>query len=252
MADEFTTKLDAYADGELPSAEMRTLDAHVRSCSTCAADLLARVQMKRAIKSAGNRYEPGPEFRAKIEHQLRPRVRARFSMGRAWAFAAALACLLVVAGVTYNYFQNERLARTRLMSELVDLHVAALADPNPVQVPSSDRHTVKPWFQGKIPFTFDLPELQNTGFTLIGGRLTYLDQIAGAELIYQVRKHYISVFIFPEQTAGGSFDLAKRSRQSAFSLESFTHEGLRYFLISDTGDSDLNKLSDLLKSAGRE
>jgi len=250
MADEFTAKLDAYLDGELSSAEMSGLDTHVRTCPPCAADVLNRVQMKRAIKSAGMKYEPRAEFRAKIERQLKPRT--RFSRARAWAFAAGLACLFVVGSLGFNYFQRERLARTRLMSEVVDLHVAALADPNPVQVPSSDRHTVKPWFQGKIPFTFDLPELQNTGFTLIGGRLTYLDQVPGAELIYQVRKHYISVFIFQEQAAGQSFDIARRSKQAAFALQSFTHEGLRYILISDTGDEDLGKLADLLKSAQRE
>src|SRR5262249_1679204 len=250
MADEFTPKLDAYLDSELPSSEMRALDAHVRVCQSCAADVLSRVQMKRAIQSAGMRYAPRAEFRAKIERQLKPRVRC--SRARAWAFAAGLACLLVVGSVGFNYLERAGLARTRLMSEVVDLHVAALADPNPVQVPSSDRHTVKPWFQGKVPFTFDLPELQSTGFTLIGGRLTYLEQVPGAELIYQVRKHYISVFIFQEQAAGQSFDIARRSKHAAFSLQSFTHEGLRYILISDTGDEDLGKLVDLLKSAQRE
>jgi anti-sigma factor RsiW len=251
MADEFTSKLDAYLDGELAGADMKALDAHVRACPACAADVLGRVQMKRAIKSASQRYEPRSEFRAKIERRLKPR--AGFpKMFRAWAYAAAVACLLFVVAVGYNYYQRERLAGERLASEIVDLHVAALADPNPVQVPSSDRHTVKPWFQGKIPFTFDLPELQNTGFTLLGGRLTYLDQTAGAELIYQVRKHYISVFIFPQQSSGQTTDLAAKSKHAAFSLQSFTHQGLRYVLISDTGDSDLGRLSDLLKSAQRE
>src|SRR5215470_956015 len=251
MADEFTAKLDTYLDGELAADDMKALDAHLRACPSCAADVLGRVQMKRAIKSAGQRFEPSAEFRARMERKLKPKASFFPKMVRAWAYAAAVACLLLVIGAGYNFSQRQRLASERLSSEIVDLHVAALADPNPVQVPSSDRHTVKPWFQGKIPFTFDLPELQNTGFTLIGGRLTYLNQTAGAELIYQVRKHYISVFIFP-QSSGQTLDVAPQASHAAFSLQSFTHEGLRYVLISDTGDADLSKLSDLLKSARRE
>ena len=251
MADEFTSKLDAYVDGELSFAEMKTLDAHLHSCQSCAGDVLGRVQMKRAIKTAGQRYEPSPEFRARMERKLKPRSDFPKRL-RAWAYVAAVAAVLFVVGMAYNYFERERLASERLASEIVDLHVAALADPNPVQVPSSDRHTVKPWFQGKIPFTFDLPELQNTGFTLIGGRLTYLNQTPGAELIYQVRKHYISVFIFPQQMAGQTIDMSAKSTHAAFSLQSFTHESLRYILISDTGNTDLSKLADLLKSAHRE
>jgi len=251
MADEFTSKLDAYVDGELTAAELKACDTHLRACPSCTAEVLGRVQMKRAVRSAGQRYEPSPEFRVKMERKLKPRSNFP-AVFRAWAYALAVACLLFVIGTGYNYFQRERLARERLASEIVDLHVAALADPNPVQVPSSDRHTVKPWFQGKIPFTFDLPELQNTGFTLIGGRLTYLNQTSGAELIYQVRKHYISVFIFPQPTAGQTFDLGSQSTHAAFSLQSFIHQGLRYVLISDTGNNDLSKLADLLKSAQRE
>src|SRR5436309_11189343 len=71
---------------------------------------------------------------------------------------------------------------------------------------STDRHTVKPWFQGKIPFAFDLPEIQNSEFSLLGGRMTYLGQTPGAHLIYDVRKHHISVFVFQERSLPARFD----------------------------------------------
>ena len=86
-----------------------------------------------------------------------------------------------------------------MVSELADLHVATLASANPVDVVSTDRHTVKPWFAGRIPFTFNLPELQDSPFTLVGGKVSYLNQSPGAELIYRVRQHQISVFIFQEK-----------------------------------------------------
>ena len=104
---------------------------------------------------------------------------------------------------------SDRSARQQAFSEIADLHVGTLASASPVDVISTDRHTVKPWFQGKIPFSFNLPDLQNTEFSLLGGRLTYLDQTPGAQLIYDYRKHHISVFVFQERSLpaslGGEF-----------------------------------------------
>src|SRR6202035_78342 len=126
LCESWKVKLDTYLDGELPSEEMRTFDAHVHSCPSCAADALARVQMKRGIQAAGKRFAPSAEFRRR--------------------------------------------------------------------------------FQGKIPFAFDLPEVQNSEFTLLGGRMTYAGQSPGAHLIYTVRKHEISVFVFQEGAFRGSWD----------------------------------------------
>ena len=108
----------------------------------------------------------------------------------------------VVGSLTSTYV-GTRSGRDQVFSEIADLHVATLASSSPVDVISTDRHTVKPWFQGKIPFAFDLPELQNSEFSLLGGRMTYLDQTPGAHLIYDVRKHHISVFVFQERSLPG-------------------------------------------------
>src|ERR1700681_3588703 len=113
---------------------------------------------------------------------------------------------LAVASLLTTYLGVERSRREQAYSEIADLHVAALASSSRVDVVSSDRHTVKPWFQGKIPFAFDLPEVQNSEFSLLGGRMTYLGQTPGAHLIYQVRKHEISVFVFREGALRGRWD----------------------------------------------
>ncbi len=134
------------------------------------------------------------------------------------------------------------------MSELADLHVATLASSNPVDVVSTDRHTVKPWFEGKVPFTFNLPELQNSPFVLVGGRVTYLNQSPGAELIFRVRLHQISVFIFQEKDMGNVGSDGALAAHS-FGIRSWSHSGLRYFVIGDASAQDLDKLSELLKSA---
>ena len=141
--------------------------------------------------------------------------------------------------------------RQQAFSEIADLHVATLASTNPVDVLSTDRHTVKPWFQGKIPFTFNLPELQNSEFTLLGGRLTYLGQAPGAHLIYQVRKHQISVFIFQERDMKGGLgsDPEVRRRRS-FEVETWGQDSLRYFVIGDANVGDIRELASRLKAAG--
>jgi anti-sigma factor RsiW len=250
LGDEFTSRLDLYLDGELPASEMKAVDAHLRGCPSCAADVLGRVQMKRALQSAGKRYHASPELRARIQRQIAPRARA--SVGRLWLSAAAVIAVLLVATLVVNYVGQQRLRREQALSEIVDLHVAALASTNPVDVPSSDRHTVKPWFQGKIAFTFNLPELENSEFTLLGGRVAYLHQTPGAELIYHIRKHNISVFIFPEQAISPAWRMGSRTtRHLYFNLQTWSEAGLRYILISDTTAQDVAKLADMLKAAAR-
>ena len=115
---------------------------------------------------------------------------------------------------------------------------------------SSDRHTVKPWFQGKIPFAFDLPELQNSEFSLLGGRMTYLDQTPGAHLIYDVRKHHISVFVFQERSLRARLDENSLSpKKLSFNMETWSQGGLRYFVIGDASAADINSLAKLFKTA---
>jgi anti-sigma factor RsiW len=250
MADLWTAKLDIYLDGELSASEMHDLDAHVRSCPGCAADVLRRVQLKRGLQAAGRRYTPSREFREGVLRQIA--APSRRSPARLWLTLTAAAAVLFAVGLVVTRVGQNRSERQRAFSEIADLHVATLASSNPVDVLSSDRHTVKPWFQGKIPFTFNLPELQNSEFTLIGGRITYLDQTAGAELIYQVRKHQISVFIFQDRALSPALrPESNPQRELSFTVESWSQDGLHYFVIGDAGAEDIAKLADLMKQAAR-
>ena len=243
-------KLDAYLDGELPSEEMRTLGAHLQSCSSCSADALARVQMKRAIQSTGKRFTPGIEFRSRMQQRITARP-GRSGMGFAWISATAVIAIVAVVGLSVTHSRRERVRTHQVYSEIADLHVGTLASSSPVDVVSSDRHTVKPWFQGKIPFAFDLPELQNSEFSLLGGRITYLDQTPGAHLIYELRKHQISVFVFPDaplrESLGGKPAV---TRELWFSIETWSQGGLRYFVIGDASTADINSLARLFQSLG--
>ena len=166
------------------------------------------------------------------------------------AGAGLAVAMLLLVGFVSLVFRQGQIGRQQTFSELADLHVATLASANPVDVISTDRHTVKPWFQGKIPFTFNLPELQGSEFTLLGGRVAYLGQSPGAELIYQIRKHQISVFIFQDRgTAGDLGSSAQSSKDLSFNIENWNQGGLRYFVIGDASGDDIRKLADMLKKA---
>jgi len=206
------------------------------------------LQLKRAVQTAGKRYRPSSEFRAHMRNQIAAPRRS----APAWLPVSALLAVLLVVGTVTLSVRQRQLAQQRTFVELADLHVATLASTNPVDVISTDRHTVKPWFQGKIPFTFNLPELQNSEFTLLGGRVAYLEQAPGAELIYQVRKHQISVFIFPNRFAGHGLAADTGVQvQAAFHVESWSHDSLRYFVIGDASADDIRNLTALLQKAAQ-
>ncbi len=242
-------KLDAYVDGELSSSESKAVAEHLRECTSCAAYALGLVQMKRSIAAAGKRHHPGAEFREKIQKTIGSKPQRGGSWY--WKIVAIPAALVLILSVTVNlYVDREKARRERIYSELTDLHVSTLASGSPVDVVSTDRHTVKPWFQGKIPFSFNLPELQSTDFTLVGGRVTYLAQSPGAHLIYRLRQHEISVFIFQDRGDGTAALASAPVSMLSFTVEGWTKNGLRYFVVGDVGAQDIENLSKLLRDVG--
>ena len=258
--DLWRNKLDAYVDAELPSDELATLESHLRTCSSCAADALGRLQMKRMTQAAGRRFAPAPEFRLRIEQSMKAQ-----SKGRSWfgwlslrptaqgersfagALLAAAAVVVLMVGSADLWLRHSQ--REQAFTELADLHVATLASATPVDVISTDRHTVKPWFAGKLPFTFNLPELQNSPFTLIGGRVAYFQHSPGAQLLFEVRKHRLSVFVLQDRASIPLHAGAMKSRELAFNIETWTEGGLRYVVISDAAQADVHELSELLRAA---
>jgi anti-sigma factor RsiW len=246
VCESWKAQLDTYLDGEVPEQEMRTFDAHVRNCPSCSADALARLQMKRAIQAAGRRYTPSAEFRKRMQQKLSPKPQRSFRVGLMLATAAAI---VLVVGTFTSAYLGTRSGSDQVFNEIADLHVATLASSSPVDVISTDRHTVKPWFQGRIPFAFNLPELQNTEFSLLGGRMTYLEQTPGAHLIYDVRKHHISVLVFQERSLPARLEENPVSRKQPFNMETWSQGGLRYFVIGDASAPDIDSLAKLFKAA---
>jgi anti-sigma factor RsiW len=162
------------------------------------------------------------------------------------AFAASAAVIAIVIAPSGLWIRNTQ--REQILAQLTDMHVSMLASANRVDVISSDRHTVKPWFQGKLPFTFDLPELSGSSYTLVGGRVAYVGHSPGAHLLFELRKHEISVFIFEDAVGAKAYGsrLANAKRLN-FSLETWAQDGLRYFVVGDASPADIEGLSRLLK-----
>ena len=253
--DVWRDKLDAYVDAACSQQELPSLEAHLRTCPSCAVEALSRLQIKRMTQAAAARYSPSAEFRRSIEASMQPKRK------RVWPFAwipgvavAAVALVLLVVGLGLTAWIHHA-AREQALAELVDMHVATLASANPVDVVSTDRHTVKPWFQGKLPFTFDLPELQNSPFKLIGGRVMYFEHSPGAQLLFQIRSHHLSVFIMQNQIMQSKPGLipsamdVTSTRELAFNVETWSEGGLRYVVISDASPADVHALGELMRSA---
>jgi anti-sigma factor RsiW len=251
---EWQNRLDAYADEELPPHEMEAFRAHAADCTGCASAALALLEAKNATRRAGQRYVASPAFRARIiataiaENSTPavtkiPTPQSRVLAWPRWALTAA-ALLLFAGGL---FFAISRYRQPSSLAEFADLHVADLASANPVEVVSTDRHTVKPWFQGRIPFTFDVPDLQGSPFTLTGGRVTYFHQEPGAQLLFTYQRHFISAFIFRDtpqlSITGASF----ADRSTSFNLQTWTQDGLRYVLVSDVNPDTLKQLARLLQ-----
>jgi len=249
--DLWRDQLDAYVDSACSQEELANLEAHLRTCPACAADALGRLQLKRVTQAAAARYSPSPEFRLRMERSIKS-IQPKRRPVWAWAWmptvaVAAVALVLMVVGLT---LWMRHTSREQALAELVDLHVATLASANPVDIVSTDRHTVKPWFQGKLPFTFNLPELQDSSFKLVGGRVTYFEHGPGAQLLFQIRNHQLSVIVLQDRP--GMIPLAMgitAVRELAFNVETWSEGGLRYVVIGDASPADVHALGELMRNA---
>ena len=233
------TALEAYLDGELAADKEQALKDHLRTCPECVAEIAAMVSMRRAMKPAASRFAPSAEFRRKVQAQVASRRSPRMAWLWPVATVALAAMLLAVVWTRQSTLRNQT------FREVADLHVSDMASANPYDVVSSDRHTVKPWFQGRIPFAFNLPEFSGSEFSLLGGRLVYLHQQPAAQVIVGAGKHRISVVITQENGALGSgFPLSHGvTVRDSFNVETWEKNGLRFYVISDAEQGAVHRLA---------
>jgi anti-sigma factor RsiW len=241
-----TTMIGAYLDGELLPDQAAAVQEHLGSCMRCSSEISEIARVQRSMRSARGHYAPSAEFRRKVQRQIsRPRRRGWLF----WTVPVGVAFATMILLTTFAWIGNAR--RSAAFAELADLHVNALSSTNLVDVISSDRHTVKPWFQGKIPFSFNLPEFRGTEYTLVGGRMVYFHQHPGAQLIVGLNQHKISVLIFQESMELGRtfMEPAALDRRTSFGIEAWQSRQLSFVLVSDADPAGIDNLARLLKQA---
>ena len=243
----FNQVLDAHIDGELDHATTRDIAAHLAECAACTALRDNRLALRQALRTQAPYYKAPATLapairRALTQTAVAPKQRAR---GLSWLHAAAFATVAALAGVIGGYRLAQPQPDYPLRDPAVASHVAALAPTRQlIQVASSDRHTVKPWFQGKIDFAPPVKDLAAAGFTLVGGRLDQVADKPAAAVVYQVRKHVVNLFVW--RAADRAADAVATSNLRGFSVATWAADGLRFAAVSDVDARDLTRFAQLV------
>jgi anti-sigma factor RsiW len=232
----------AWLDNELPDARARAVAEHVEGCTVCQAFTADLRLMSAEIAGLGREpAPPGLEFRiraALAEASGRPVARWHGFAQQAASLAAV--CLLSVFG-TWAVMRPPVEVSTA-QHDVVAAHVRSLLQNSPIQVPSSDSHTVRPWFNGKVEFAPPVKDLTAEGFPLAGGRLDYVDGHRVATLVYRHGLHTISVFVWPE----GANPTASSAQVSGLNVLSWSKDGMVWWVVSDAAPEELRELRSLL------
>ena len=243
------SQLSALADGELSHDHLAGAQQHLADCATCTANALQQSLLKSATAKAGMRYTPP----SSLQNRLEPAKPSKPGLGY-WSpgWVAAVVLLVVFTSLllmqqTTRRNQVASLQKNAQVTEIFDQHLATLAGNASPQVLSSDRHTVKPWFQGKLPFSFTLPEDLPSDTTLDGANLTYLHDQPVAQLLYSIGKHRVSVFVCQRQ--GAIRGNALTTGRSGYQVVEFTTNDLEVFAISDVDATRLAQLVDVIRKA---
>ena len=237
--------IHGYVDGELDLVRNLEMERHFRDCGDCASAHERLRSMRSAMSIPYFQAPPG------LETRIRARVREASGVAKVaaprrpfhWQWAGVAASLIIVALGTWRVASTNRPADA-LAQEVLASHVRAMMASHLTDVPSSDRHTVKPWFNGKLDFSPPVGDFADRGFALIGGRLDYLDNRPVAALVYQRRKHLINLFIWPapEQPDRG----VEETERQGYHLMRWTKAHMTYWAVSDLNAAELRELVGLV------
>jgi anti-sigma factor RsiW len=233
--------VDAYLDRELDAAAAMATRVHLTECAACRRRVTEREALSRFVRAAP--YYSAPD-------RLRARVLAQTSRPRSvrriltWAAAAAL---VVSVGTGITVWRSPSAHGDALAEAAVDSHVRSMMADHLFDVASTDQHTVKPWFLGKLDFAPPVADLASMGFPLVGGRLDYLDGKAVAALVYERRKHTINVFV--ASSPDDAFARPYVQSLRGFHVHHWIHEGMSFWAVSDLNDSELSQFCHALGAA---
>jgi anti-sigma factor RsiW len=238
------THLHAYLDGELDAAGAANFERHLQSCAACASELSSEKALRQTLAGAQLYSRASDELRSRIGSKLPADFSFKTKAPRAWRWAALAAALLLAALIgaeAVNIFRGQSGSHA-LISAAVDAHLRSLQPGHLTDVQSTDQHTVKPWFDGKVNFAPTVRDFPSEGFPLLGGRLDVLAGRSSAALVFGRRKHIVNVFVLESANATG---IRGASEQAGYNTVSWQRGGLTYIAVSDVAEADLQQLRDL-------
>lgn len=244
MSEHLGDALHPYVDNELSVERALEARAHLASCKECRRDVAQVRALREVLQRTLQPAEPSTAFLRKLRHSVRQAdpTRWRTRMGRAaWAAAPLAAAVLVLFAVPALQRPS-----TDVAGEVVAAHLRSLQANHLTDVATSDRHTVKPWFQGKVGFSLSVRDFAEQGFALEGGRVDYLDGQPVAALVYRARQHAINVFSWPARP-GGDVALRRESRNGIQAVH-WVSDGMAVWVVSDVGEEELLRLAALLRT----
>jgi anti-sigma factor (TIGR02949 family) len=242
---ESRERLHAHLDDELEPAGRAAFEDHLRGCPACSRELESQRALQTALREGDFRHAAPAGLRMRVRSALRAGATTRPRRPLApWLAAAAALLIGVAAGSAGTYLTLPRDARggMDLPRDLAAAHVRSLMADHLYDVASTDRHTVKPWFQGRLDFTLPVKDLKDHGYALEGGRLDYLDGRAVAALVYGRHKHVINLFVWP---AEGGDSPPQAVTQRGFNLLHWTQGGLNFWGVSDLNAEELAEFTRL-------
>ncbi len=244
--DEARILLHALLDNELDAGHAREVEAHIATCPACTAELAAQREMKSVLADINLRYGAPASLRARIEASLpRPqRQPSRRSVLRGFAMGSAVSALAATGVVAIVMRQDDQ---QRILSEVVSAHLRSLQAGHLTDVISTDQHTVKPWFNGKLDVAPPVIDLTAQGFTLVGGRLDYIDARAIGAVVYRRRQHVINLFV--SQTSSTEYRAPRTETMQGFNCRRWGSRGLNFWAVSDLGADELAEFTGKFEAA---
>lgn len=244
---EVLERLSPFMDDELDPVTSRDIERHLRSCPACAEALAGMKGLGERLREDLEYHRAPDLLRARIRPDRRGSVaREPRGSGAAWRWAATAAAVMVVAGITW--LAVPRGDGDAITHEVVSSHIRSLMAGHLTDVASTDQHTVKPWFNGRIDYAPPVADFASEGFPLIGGRLDYLGNRPVTALVYQRHKHVINVFVWPTQSVSERLSAARVER--GFHVIRATHSSMEFWVVSDLNADELSWFARLLTGQG--
>jgi anti-sigma factor RsiW len=244
--DEVKPLLNARIDGEIDPAQGAALDSHMKTCSSCAADLLELENLCFAIREEMPYYKASGDLQAQVRLALRGAEyldgRTHRTDWRIWGAVAATLALCALAATPFLVYTHNQ--RQLVAEELLSSHQRALIGRS-MDVISSDQHTVKPWFNGRLPFSPPVTDLASDGFPLEGGRVDYAGERPVAALVYGRRLHKIDLFVWP---SAGEKEPPSRFGRNGYNEISWKKGNFLFTVVSDLNDAELTAFTGLLRN----